>query len=54
MTCNALAPCMPTIVPGRHNNSYPVTPSMLLTPYAPFDTVRALYAGWVRAGWVKP
>jgi len=27
---------------------------MRLIPSAPFDAVRALHAGWVRAGWVKP
>jgi len=54
MTCNALAPCVPTSFVGPLQASHSVAISMRLTPSAPFDAVRDLYAGWVRAGWVKP
>jgi len=54
MTCNALAPWTPATFVGTQQASHSVMASMRLIPSAPFDAVRALHAGWVRAGWVKP
>ena len=54
MTCNALAPWTPTTFVAPQQASHSVMASMRLTPSAPFDAVRALHAGWVQAGWVKP
>ena len=53
MTRNALAPRMPTGF-VRLQQASPVTIAMRLTPSAPFDAVRAFYAGCVQAGWVEP
>jgi len=45
---------MPTSFVRLQQASHPVTGTMRLTPSAPFDAMRALYAAWVQAGWVKP
>jgi len=45
---------MATPFAGPREANHAVTLPTRLTPSAPFDAVRAFYAGCVNAGWVKP